>query len=50
MKFKNEEDFMRIVEEGTWMIGGQPFFLQRGTQNLIMNTENIEAVTVWAKI
>lgn len=50
MKFKNEEDLMKIVEEGTWMIGGQPFFVQRWAQNLMMNMKSIKAMSIWVKI
>lgn len=32
------------------MVDGQPFFIQRSSCNLVMETENIKVVMVWVKI
>ncbi|XP_044474043.1 uncharacterized protein LOC123202280 [Mangifera indica] len=49
LKFKDVEGMMKVLEEETWMIGGQPLFVRRWEKNLSMVAENIKKIAVWVK-
>ncbi|XP_044494725.1 uncharacterized protein LOC123217662 [Mangifera indica] len=49
LKFKDEEGMMKVLEEETWIIGGQPLFVRRWEKNLSMVAENIKKIVVWVK-
>lgn len=35
-KLKNEDDMIKVVKEGLWVMGGQPFFIKKWTKNSTM--------------
>ncbi|XP_044493796.1 uncharacterized protein LOC123217066 [Mangifera indica] len=49
LKFKDEEGMLKVLEEESWMIGGQPLFVRRWEKNLSMVAENIKKIAVWIK-
>ncbi|XP_044491520.1 uncharacterized protein LOC123215472 [Mangifera indica] len=49
LKFKDEEGMMKVLEEETWMIGGQPLFVRKWEKNLSMVAENIKKIAMWVK-
>lgn len=49
MKFSDNQTNKDVIENGSWTIGGQPFFLKPWTTNLIVGDNEVGKVPIWVK-